>query len=785
MPNLARILSGGYSNSSSQGLHDGDIAEILSEVGAMEGVYLMGLPGTPARENYPFGLYFIAGEWERVEEKQEGEVKVIEAEGKYFRNQRGWVVGPLVSCNDMYYRDDHDNFYYKSDLSNRYRGSHANLIPEPVDLGESVVVTQPSVGDCVSWNNMFFWVERKDVREVYLVNSVGGGYWRELGNSFVTYPSLSVADNTCGNIPQVVDKWVYDNTLKDMVKVVQFYQEFSHPANGVVTSIIVRHPSSRYNKTRQVADLDFTKVEDNHPRELTMVRGFQGEGSKMYAKDVTKGSYLLLAHSGYGRDYYALDLDTGNFELLSLREDSPWWWTHDFFKADELPFTLPFDYELCVETVAEVCRSGFSEVLHWIKNNVSAAFVPALLSRTRAASNTRGNVALYLNSNQMKAGKIQSLRPGRAFRALCPDIKDADLEKLVDKFRKDFPSGDYTLKRGFAAEDFKRAYSGTIAPMQNPLTTYARKSLANSCMRHSFSFPTHPAEAYASGEFEMLWSETESGQIASRMVVWHPPVGHRLHGKPQCGPVYGTCEYSMDLLVNAIKDVGGDLHEDSTWEGAKLARLPAGNNYVYLPYMDKNQGLMDRGDYLEATDEDLDDCDIQGNNTGGTSYIGSAGEYCSCSNCGDRTHEGDLYGTPDGDMCEQCYSESYFTCEEYDEVYHVDEVNTAYRMTSWGRSEVYVCEDALSARYTECTDGRYWHNDDILELADGTYLGGGQHHEAGECDFTNEYYLWDELMETWDGRYMSRSYFDSHEEEYKLNDDGIVVEYEEEKEEAA
>ena len=122
-------------------------------------------------------------------------------------------------------------------------------------------------------------------------------------------------------------------------------------------------------------------------------------------------------------------------------------------------------------------------------------------------------------------------------------------------------------------------------------------------------------------------------------------------------------------------------------------------------------------------------------------------ERC-CADCGEKIAEGDeFYETADGRIiCESCYEDSYFACEDCGEIY----------LQSYGESvnngEMYVCKDCLAdaSKYYYCVNcdeyftSRYRSR---YELADGNCVcdrcADGNIAECYDC----EEYFWIEDME--------------------------------------
>lgn len=760
------IKSGGYGV---MGISTRDVGVIVSIT--PEGFMVSGLEGTVARKELPMGAFFFRDELEVVAEPTKTATRDVGMfEGQYFRDPLGWVIGPMLKTYyDSTYTDNHGNSWSERRIKDSL---------EPVNIGESVSQIDPPEGSCVKYNGRFFWVSFKDAYDIRLINNEGG-FWANRKSNYLVYPDLAVKKPE--KTLDLMGKWVKLADSDEYIKVNSCTLRLENPKGSFKYHVEARLATEWFSHGYSEDSLDLTSISDTHPLEHTIVKAPQGEGECLYATD-KEGRHYLVKYAGYEGHYQLFRLNDGDYFQEDFRGDSPNWWKYQMFRTNELPFPLPLGVGAANEMLTELCESGCNQLTRWLENNMADAVVPSLLHRARMATNTRGNIALYLNEKQWETKKLQSLRPGRALRVLLPNIQDAVLEKLVDKFRKDFPSGDYTLHRSFEAEAFKKVYSGDIASMQNPLTSTNRKSLANSCMRKNFSsFPHHPAEAYASGEFEILWTETPEGKIGSRMVVWHPPEDHHLHGTPQMGPVYGTCEYSMDMLVNAVPN--GTTYSSSCWVGAKLQRLDWHGDLI-LPYIDNEQGITVEDDYLLINDEDTDDADCAANVTGGCVSWTRGGSRCTCYECGVRMDEDYAFYNPDDDIiCEACYDASYFRCEDYDTVCHINDSCTVYYRNRWGTQSRLVCIDARDEYYTLCEDGEYWHNENILTLADGRALSPAEQHRAVECEFCNEFYLLEDTFTTWDGQIMSKEYFHDNEDDYALNEEGVVVELE--KEEAA
>lgn len=395
------------------------------------------------------------------------------------------------------------------------------------------------------------------------------------------------------------------------------------------------------------------------------------------------------------------------------------------------------------------------------------------ISGFRRARQNPANLAIYLNQKQKDTEKLQSLRPGRAFRSILPELSDAELERLVDAFRRDFPVMNYTVKRGREASDFVHMYEHERAPMQNPYTTYARKSLANSCMSGKYwSSNESPVQVYATGDWEAVWAETEAGKIAARMVVWHPPEDHKLHGVPQQGPVYGICEQSMDLLQETV---GGKLFEESDWEGATIKAIQKNGNYLG-PYLDQCQALTLEGDYFVLSNDNTDDAEFVAHQTNG--YLEERSPRATCSCCGYRCDEDDLsYDINDGLICDSCRDNDYFYCDLSNNYYPQSDYTQVEIHYSHGRytdsAEQGVAEDQGFV-YCEGED-KWWQESETVLLADGTYLSTKEFDKGdyAECAITGGLYSTDDMYLYGDeGTCIHKDQYNS--DIHFIDEDGIV-----------
>lgn len=331
-----------------------------------------------------------------------------------------------------------------------------------------------------------------------------------------------------------------------------------------------------------------------------------------------------------------------------------------------------------------------------------------LLHSPRRSSEYKGKISLFQSAINRDMDKRIAMKPGRAIKYMFPELPDSYIESLVDEFRKDFSEKTLNVTISGSWRDFKRAYSGKQADMENPSTTYSRKSLACSCMRYEFDhLSAHPAEAYASGDFKIIYTHDDDERIHSRCVVY---MKHE-SGKPQAGPVYGVCEASIDRVEEELRNMKATFYSNSEWVGAKLKRLEHNgrDDQFIAPYLDVEPRLLKEynSEYLMV--------DNYGNIDASTySGVLTTGNI-QCDNCGDYTHEDDTMYSEylQERMCDDCFHDRHFYCDWISDYVNYDEGVTVYIMTRWGVDTETVSEQNRDDNYFLCSDGKYWHEDDV------------------------------------------------------------------------
>lgn len=366
---------------------------------------------------------------------------------------------------------------------------------------------------------------------------------------------------------------------------------------------------------------------------------------------------------------------------------------------------------------------------------------------TRSAV-TPGHISIFESVEKMKQNRKTSMKPGRAVRKIFPEVDDASLEKIVDRFRLDYPNHNYEVVVSKEKDDFELAYNGKMAAYQNIYTTRGRKSLANSCMRGGGSkdwdhLECHPGATYASGDFTIIYARVKNSVgeylIGGRCVV------ATCFDPPRHAPMYGVDEASMDVMGRELEKMGAVNGENTGWGGAKMLRVPhnGSDEDFVLPYLDIGPCSVDSETFTICSGGDLDCTDYSGVISTRTSH---------CCHCGDYVHPDDaMYDGNDNTWCGYCFHEEHFYCDHYGEYCHNETRNTVHFMRRGGfyQDTIDVCDAALSCReYTYCEHiNEWWKTEDTVRLADGEYTSKPDADEnCSVCHITDEWNYTDDMI---------------------------------------
>jgi hypothetical protein len=318
-----------------------------------------------------------------------------------------------------------------------------------------------------------------------------------------------------------------------------------------------------------------------------------------------------------------------------------------------------------------------------------------------------GNIALTRNLKDLHAGRQTSMKPGRAFRYMFPALDDNDISLLAEAWIELTAPRVLTLHVGKSSKDFARSFDFERADYRNPRTTYDRKSISTSCMQHVhrhfydgvIEVKANAAEAYASGDFLVVWVEDAQQRIAGRVVVGLTAKG-RYHA-----PIYGACEQSLDMLQTYLDSINSD-YSDERWAGLRLKVVGEDTDPI-VPYLDGDYS----GDYTYTGFIKLMDPhygELAFDNTDG--YVSNGGCQCEC--CSETYSEDDMHSTDEGMHCQSCFDENYVVLD-CGSVCLLENAILVKHISTYAPqlvNQMYVYED--EAVYCEGLE-EYWLQDDV------------------------------------------------------------------------
>jgi hypothetical protein len=204
-------------------------------------------------------------------------------------------------------------------------------------------------------------------------------------------------------------------------------------------------------------------------------------------------------------------------------------------------------------------------------------------------------ISVWQSLENRDSDRVTAMKPARALALMFPELDHKTIIQLNDQYLQEFAPREFTVHVSKEADDFRRAYAGEQSPNENIDTTPFRKHLAHSCMRYDFdNLPMHPAEAYASGDFTIVYALDQNNLVAGRCVVYTQD--HIIPQVPHAGPVYGVSEQAIDCIEEQLAKMGARTGHDASWIGAKLRRVEYDGGYIG-PYLDLTpQSLADMCD---------------------------------------------------------------------------------------------------------------------------------------------------------------------------------------------
>lgn len=300
-----------------------------------------------------------------------------------------------------------------------------------------------------------------------------------------------------------------------------------------------------------------------------------------------------------------------------------------------------------------------------------------------------------------------AMKTGRALKLMFPSLTDVEVEAITVELRNKLFPRNYLVKRGKSRLDFKTAYTGPKPDYEELDTSWRIKHIANSCMRHDFaSQPSHPVEAYASGDFEIVWLENDQGQVFARCIV--------SSGTSQryAGPIYAVNQNAARQLEAIADSEEWSWADGGEWNGLKLLALPYGGGYQ-APYLDVSPRN------LAVQDEDFLVIDRYGD-IDASSYNGILFESSRhmCCNCEEPVDECDIYHYDGDSYCSDCYHDNYFTCQYCEEAAPNDEANIVMTDGGYGQIEETWCDCCCQRSAEEDLNGELWRSEDLVDGID-------------------------------------------------------------------
>ena len=369
--------------------------------------------------------------------------------------------------------------------------------------------------------------------------------------------------------------------------------------------------------------------------------------------------------------------------------------------------------------------------------------------------------------------RATAMKPARALALMFPELDHKSIIQLNDQYLQEFAPREFTIHVSKEAEHFKDAYAGKQSPNENIDTTPFRKHLAHSCMRYDFdNLPMHPAEAYASGDFTIVYALDQNDLVAGRCVVYTNNV------PPQAGPVYGVSEQALDCIQERLEAMGACTGHDASWVGAHLKRVEYDGGFIG-PYLDLTpQSLADIGDYLEVSRcGEIDASQYNG-------VLG--GHHTSCCQCNENLSEDEYWYSEytSEHYCESCYYDEHVYCDYWQETVHVDQTIVCYRLAYGGQRESIQVYDHIvhnDDMFIMCTDDEYWHQDDVVYCeCDDTWISPDDIDDYFTSDWDCELYPNEVMCTLTDGDVVSKYELDAHPGIWQKNKDDEWEEVQEE-----
>lgn len=320
----------------------------------------------------------------------------------------------------------------------------------------------------------------------------------------------------------------------------------------------------------------------------------------------------------------------------------------------------------------------------FISRHLNRGVMHNIISLYNPTATDCGNITLTRNSSDAKRLRGTTMKPGRAFRHMFPKLPDTAVAELAEAYIEHVSPREFKLIVSDTAKHFAKAYDGACTSYRNPSCSYINKSLATSCMqgvgRDIDGVYYSAGECYASGDFTIAYLEDTVGHVAGRVVIGKAGSdGVRKHG-----PVYGSCEQSLEMLHTYLLSIDAVFADDEGWVGLNLTLIGDESDAV-APYLDGDYSgdivgefiiILQRGDGRYSFDS-----------TDG--YLGNGN---ICEGCEDGIDEDVTYTDEDGYcFCEHCFFERYTYNNRGELIDADDAVQAMTRSTFSNRNFMITC----------------------------------------------------------------------------------------------
>lgn len=284
----------------------------------------------------------------------------------------------------------------------------------------------------------------------------------------------------------------------------------------------------------------------------------------------------------------------------------------------------------------------------------------------------KGQIAMYLTHKDKLRDRVSTMKGGKALRRMFAHLTNQHIASMTEDWIEQTTPREFELVYSEEAVDFVTAYEHSTVTYRNPQLASDRKNLATSCMQQIGRHDDYDcegtyysvAEAYASGDFGILYVKDKKNHIAGRVVIG-------IHRRDMDvtyvhQSMYGACEQSLNMMQEHLDFMGSTFHNETCggWDGLKLKVIGDLHDPI-VPYVDGEYRCdnvrVNGQNYLQL---DQHDGEFSLTETDGTI---SHGHVCDC--CGEL--ESDMLSTPCGEsFCSYCYSDNYTTCEVTDDQIH-------------------------------------------------------------------------------------------------------------------